>query len=96
MHIDVLEALVSHGPMRVTKITYKSRMSHVLLKPILAELVKKGLVQIDPSGAGFLVYVATPKARVHLDQFSELMEMLPADARLFSGEKTFSAWRGTG
>jgi len=45
MYVEVLDALVLLGSMRLARITYKTNLSYSLLKPILEDLIKNELVE---------------------------------------------------
>jgi predicted transcriptional regulator len=77
MYIEVLDALVFYGPMKLTRITYKANMNCSLLKPILNELTKNKLVEIRKLRENSIVYAATNAARATLLQFNELAKILP-------------------
>jgi len=77
MYLAVLEALARHGPMRLTKITYKANLSYGQLKPILKGLMKNELVQERRLKKNVAVYAATNAARTTLLRFKELTQILP-------------------
>ena len=77
MCIATLEALVYCGPMKITRITYKAKMSYSQLKLVLDDLVQNELVKERALKKNTVVYAATPKARKILTYFEELKEMLP-------------------
>jgi len=77
MHIDVLDALVLYGPMRLTRITYKANLNFTLLNPILKELLKKELVVKRKLKKNVVVYAATNAGRATLSRFGELTQILP-------------------
>ena len=76
MYIEVLDALVFYGPMKLTRITYKANMNCSLLKPILNELTKNKLVEVRKIKKNSIVYAATNAARATLLQFNELTKIL--------------------
>ena len=77
LYISTLEALAYHGPMKITRITYKTGMNCSPLKLILKDLIRNNLVEEKTLKKNTTVYVATPKARKTLSYFKELGEMLP-------------------
>ena len=77
MHIDVLDALVLSGPMRLTRITCKTNLSFILLKPILKELITKELIEERKLERNVIVYAATNAGRATLSRFNELTQVLP-------------------
>ncbi len=77
MCISTLEALVYCGPMKITRITYKAKMSYGQLKAILDDLIQNKLVEERKNGKRHIVYAATPSARTLLSHFEEFKEMLP-------------------
>lgn len=77
IYIDVLDALVFYGPMRLTRITYKTNLSYVLLKPILQNLLKNNLVEIRIMKKNVCLYAATNAARTKLLRFKEFTQLLP-------------------
>jgi predicted transcriptional regulator len=77
MYVEVLDALVFYGPMKLTRITYKANMNCSLLKPILNELMKNKLVEVRKVKENSIVYVATNTARATLLRFNELTKILP-------------------
>ena len=77
MYISILEALAYYGPLKITRITYKTNMNYGQLKVSLCDLIQKNLVEERPFKKNRIVYAATPKARTILSYFDELKEMLP-------------------
>jgi predicted transcriptional regulator len=76
MRISVLEALVYSGPMKITRISYKAKMSYCQLKPVLEDLIQNELVKERTLKKSTVIYAATPKARKILSYFDEFKEML--------------------
>lgn len=77
MCISTIEALVYYGPMKITRISYKAKMSCGQLKIILDNLIKKELVVERALEKNKVVYASTPKARKIISHFEELKELLP-------------------
>lgn len=77
MYISTLEALAYYGPMRITRITYKTKTNGSQLKTILDDLIQKKLVEEKPLKNNRVAYAATPNARTILSHFDDLKEMLP-------------------
>jgi predicted transcriptional regulator len=76
MYISTLEALTYYGPLKITRITYKTNMNCGQLKVILADLIQKKLVEERTLKKSKVVYVATPKTRTILSYFNEIKEIL--------------------
>ncbi len=77
MYVEVLDALVFHGPMRLTRITYKANLNYSLLKPILKDLMTNELVEKRRLKKNVVVYAATNAARKTLMRFNEVAQILP-------------------
>jgi predicted transcriptional regulator len=76
IYVDVLEALVFYGPMRLTQITYKANLSYNLLKPILKDMMEKELVEERKLKKNLVSYAATNTARATLLRFKEFTKIL--------------------
>jgi len=63
MYVEVLDALVLLGSMRLARITYKTNLSYSLLKPILEDLIKNELVEERRLKKNVVVYAATNATR---------------------------------
>jgi predicted transcriptional regulator len=72
MYLSTLQALIYHGPQRITRISYKAKMNHVQLKAILSDLIQKKLVEERRFETNNVVYAATAKARSIVLNFEEL------------------------
>ena len=85
MYVSTLEALAYHGPLRLTRITYKAKLNCSQLKEILDGLIRKELVEERTFKKNKVVYAATPKAKTILSYFEEIKETLPImeDDKLF-------------
>ena len=77
MYMEVLDALVFYGPMRLTHITYKANLNCSLLKPILRDLVKNKLVEERIMKNNVVKYAATNAARTTIFRFREITHILP-------------------
>jgi predicted transcriptional regulator len=77
IYVDVLEALVFYGPVRVTRISYKANLSYNLLKPILQNMTEKELVEERKLKKNLVVYAVTNTGRATLLRFKELTQILP-------------------
>lgn len=77
MYVEVLDALASYGPMRLTRITCKANLNCSLLKPILKDLMKNELVEERRLKKNVVAYAATNAARTTLLRFKELTQILP-------------------
>lgn len=76
MYISTLEALAYFGPLKITRITYKTNLNCSQLKAILDDLIQKKLVEERTLMKNKVAYAATPKAKVILSYFNELKEVL--------------------
>jgi len=74
--VKVLEAFVTCGPVRITKVTYEANINHNLLKEIIAEFLMNGLLE-ERKIKNKVLYVATPKAEMTLKQFKEVIQHFP-------------------
>jgi predicted transcriptional regulator len=77
MCVSTLEALVYFGPMKITRITYKAKMSYCQIKEALDDLIRNDLVEKRTLKKNTVVYAATPQARKTLIYFDGLKEMIP-------------------
>jgi predicted transcriptional regulator len=77
VYLEVLDALVFSGPLRLTRITYKANVNCSILKPILNELIKNDLVEERKLKKNVVIYAATKEARTTLFRFNELTRILP-------------------
>ena len=76
MCISTLEALIYYGPMKITRISYKAKMSYGQLKPVIDDLIQNELIEERVLKKKTVVYAATQKARKTLSYFEGLKEML--------------------
>ena len=79
LYISTLEALVYHGPLKITGISYKAKINYSQIKEVIADLIKKELVEERRNGKRRVVYVANPRAKTVISHFEELKEMLPSE-----------------
>jgi predicted transcriptional regulator len=82
MYLSTLQALIYHGPQRITRISYKAKMNHVQLKAILSDLIQKKLVEERRFETNNVVYAATAKARnivSHFDELNKIFLMITED-----------------
>ena len=77
MHLEVLDALVFYGPLKLTHITYKANLNCSSLKPILKDLIGNGLVAKRKIKENLTVYAATNAARTTLLKFRDFSQILP-------------------
>jgi predicted transcriptional regulator len=77
IYVEVLDALVFYGPMRLTRITYKTNVNCSLLKPILKDLIKNELAEERKLKKNTVIYAATKEARTTISRFNELAQILP-------------------
>jgi predicted transcriptional regulator len=77
VYVEVLDALVFYGPMRLTRITYKANINCCLLKSILNDLIKNELVEERRLKKNVVIYAATKAARATIFRFNELTRILP-------------------
>ena len=77
IYIDVLEAFAKNGPIRLTKVTLKAKISYIPLKKITANLVAENLVE-EKRTENYMTYSATPKAKMVLSRLKEIKQSLPS------------------
>ncbi|HMK95466.1 MAG TPA: winged helix-turn-helix domain-containing protein [Candidatus Limnocylindrales bacterium] len=68
--LDILEVFVNCGPIRLTRVSLKAKVSYILLKQITKGFLTDGLVE-ERKVKDYLVYTATPKGRMVLSQLRE-------------------------
>jgi predicted transcriptional regulator len=76
MYISILRALCYYGPLKLTRITYKTNMNYSQLKMSLDDLIQRKLVEERTLEKGKVVYAVTSRARTILSYFDELKEIL--------------------
>lgn len=77
MHIDVLQALAHHGPLKLTHIMYKANINCSVLKDFLDFLMEHNLVEERDAGEKRVVYAITKRGRSVLKVFRDVRQMLP-------------------
>jgi predicted transcriptional regulator len=77
IYLDVLEAFTNNGPMRLTRVTLKSKTNYVILKQITTKLIADNLVEEKRIG-NFSIYSSTPKAKTVISQLRQVRQNLPA------------------
>ena len=77
LYLDVLEAFVNNGPIRLTAVTLKAKISYVPLKKITKKLVADKLVE-ERGIDDFTVYTATSKGRNVLYRLKDIKQSLPS------------------
>lgn len=68
--LDILEVFVNCGPIRLTRVSLKAKVSYVLLRQITKGFIADGLVE-QRKVKDHLVYAATPKAKLVLSRLRE-------------------------
>jgi predicted transcriptional regulator len=74
--VKVLDAFVTYEPTRITKVTYEANINHKLLKEIITEFLMNGLLE-ERKIKNKVLYVATPKAKLTIEQFKEVIQLFP-------------------
>jgi predicted transcriptional regulator len=74
-YLHTIKALTNNGPIKLSKLSLKTKINCSPLKAILLDLERKQPVEQKQIN-GNLVYVATPKARTALLSFKDLPEFL--------------------
>jgi predicted transcriptional regulator len=77
MHINILQVLADHGPLKITHLMYKVNLNGSTLKDCIEFLIKQGLVEEKSVGRGRFVYAITQRGRIVINVFEELKELLP-------------------
>lgn len=65
-----------YGPARITKITYEANINNNLLRQIIIEFLKSGLLE-ERKIKNRSIYVATAKAKLTLKQYKEVSQLFP-------------------
>jgi len=76
MYISVLETLTFRGSMTTTGLTYKTNVSHSVLKQFLNRLIDQNLIEERLDGQS-RIYTITQNGLHTLKCFRELKQMLP-------------------
>ena len=76
IHIDILEALVFKGKLRLTHLMYKSNVNCCVLKEQLEFLIKNGLVE-EKMLKKRTIYAITSRGLQVLKTFREIKEVFP-------------------
>jgi predicted transcriptional regulator len=76
IYLKVLEAFVTHGPIRITKVTYEANINNSLSKQIISEFLKNGLLE-ERKLKKTAFYAPTAKAKKTLEQFKEISQLFP-------------------
>jgi predicted transcriptional regulator len=72
--MTVLEAFVKLGPAKITRVTYEANVNNNLLKQIITNFVRSGLLEERKTKSRSL-YVATAKAELTLKQFKGVSQL---------------------
>ena len=78
IHIDILEALVFKGKLRLTHLMYKSNVNCCVLKEHLEFLIKNGLVE-EKMLKKRPIYAITSRGLQALKTFREIKEVFPPE-----------------
>jgi predicted transcriptional regulator len=78
MEIDILNILAQKGPLKVTRLMYKTNVNCDVLSKNLVFLIKQGLIQKRLVGKGSNVYSITGLGFTLLKNWKELKQLLPA------------------
>ena len=78
MEIDILNILAQKGPLKVTRLMYKTNVNCDVLSKNLVSLIKQGLIQKRLVGKGSNVYSITGLGLTLLKSWKELKQLLPA------------------
>ena len=82
IHVDILEVLAFHGPLKPTHITYKAKVNSNVLKQRLDFLIKQNLVKERTLGNEKAIYAITKRGMRVLKGFWEQKQVMPImDAR---------------
>lgn len=77
LYLDVLEVFANNRPMRLTSVSLKAKISYELLKKITQKLIADNLVE-EHRLKDFIVYTATPKAKLVLLRLKEVKQSFPS------------------
>ena len=77
IYIDVLEAFAKNGPIRLTRVTLKAKISYIALRKITASLIAEGLVE-EKRMENYVTYSTTPKAKMVLYRLKEIRQSFPS------------------
>ena len=83
LHIDILQSLARHGPLKLTHVMYKANVNCSVLKQFLEFLIKQNLVEeqtlLKRGHKTKIVYTITEKGLAVLKHFRELNSALQID-----------------
>jgi predicted transcriptional regulator len=79
MYIDILEALSTRGPLKLTHIMYKSNVNCNVLKEQLYFLIKNNMVQERILRKEKIVYAIAPRGTTVLRTFREVKAVFPEE-----------------
>ena len=77
LYVDILDALVAYGPLKVTWIILKARVNYAQLKPLLNNMITKGFVKEKTLEDGSVVFEATRKGRVNFVDYKRYSKLDP-------------------
>ena len=78
MYIDILKVLAHRGPLKLTHIMYKAKLSYAQLNEYLPLLVEKGFLEntsIKQKRALKRVYKTTQKGLAFLENFNSIKKL---------------------
>jgi len=78
MYVDILKALASNGPLKITYIMYKANMNCSVTKQFLDSLIQQRLVeeQTVHKKKRKTVYAITERGKTALNHFKEIRKSL--------------------
>ncbi len=77
LYVDILEAIVNSGPLKVTWISLKARINYAVMKPMLNNMVARALVEERRFKDGSVGFCATKLGRESLEQFKSFSNFNP-------------------
>jgi len=74
LYIAVLNVVAIRGPLNITGLALRARLNYKQIKPILNNLMNKGVIQEQHLRNGSVVYAATPSGQRLSTQFKQADE----------------------
>lgn len=74
LYVAVLNVVAIRGPLNITGLLLRARLNHVQLKPILNNLINKGVIQEQHLENDSIVYVLTSLGQRLSKQFKQVEE----------------------
>jgi predicted transcriptional regulator len=75
LYVAVLKAVDIHGSLNITGLTLRVRLNYVQLKPILNDLIDKGVIEEQHLRNCSIVYAATPLGQRLSTQFKQTLAL---------------------